>query len=164
MKAKKTDNKCRRIRTWLYELVCSRLSIEADWIQVHIASCPKCQRRLASVSKVNLALSIIKSHPHSLGLLMRANTKAVNVLKHSLRYSSKAQELKEALPEPSIFEKSRKYRSSIANAAVCFVILFLMKSGIFSYMQTFQSEGQKAVEIYYAHHLGDDLADEIFSA
>jgi hypothetical protein len=37
-----------------------------------------------------------------------------------------------------------------------------MKIGAFSSMNMFQGQGQKAIKIYYANHIGDDLADEIF--
>src|SRR4030042_5066513 len=95
---------CKRIRYWLYETLRNRFSFDADWVQNHIANCPKCQRRFASVSRVNLALSLVKSQPHKLDLLMRANTQAIGVLKHSLREAPKTQRLKTMQPEPKLLE------------------------------------------------------------
>jgi len=164
MKIKKADKKCKTIRTWLYKAITSRIGLNAEWVQNHVANCPRCQRRLASVGKVNLALSIIRSQPHNLDLLMRANTQAIGVLKHSLRNCPKAQKLKAILPEPKLFEKCRKYKNSIANTAACIAILFLMKTGVFSSMDKFQSEGQKTIRQYYASQVGEEMADEIFSA
>ena len=163
MKTKKTNKKCKRIRDWLYEAVNSRIGIEAAWVQDHITSCPRCQRRLASAGKVNLAISIIKSQPHKLDLLMRANTQAIGVLKHSLRNAPKAQKLKTMLPNPKLLEKCGKYKNSLANAAACIAILLLMKAGIFSSMDKLQSQSQRVVKQYYVTHAGQDLADEIFS-
>ena len=160
----KKDNKCRRIRAWLYKAISSRFALDADWVQNHIANCLRCQRRMASIGKVNLALSIIKSQPHKLDLLMRANAQAIGVLKHSLRQAPKARKLKEARPEPKLLERWSKYKHSAANAAACIAILFLMKTGVFSSMDKFQTEGQKAMRQYYACQVGQDLADEIFSA
>jgi hypothetical protein len=37
-----------------------------------------------------------------------------------------------------------------------------MKIGVFSSMDTFQSQGQKVIKQYYASRVGEDLADEIF--
>jgi len=159
-----SSNKCRRIRGWLYKAIINRFHLDADWIQNHIANCPRCNRRLVDVGKVNLALSAIKSQPHKLDLLKRANTQAVGVLKHSLREAPKAEKLRAMLPEPKLFEKCGKYAHSTANVAACITILLLMKIGIFSSMDTFQTQGQKAVEQYYASQVGEDLADEIFSA
>ena len=160
----KKDNKCRRIRAWLYKAINSRFGLDADWVQNHIANCMRCQRRMASIGKVNLAMSIIKSQPHKLDLLMRANTQAIGVLKHSLRQAPKARKLKEARPEPKLLERWSKYKHSAANAAACIAILFLMKIGVFSSMDKFQTEGQKVIRQYYAAQVGQDLADELFSA
>ena len=164
MKTKKANTQCKNIKTWLYDAVTSRFGLNADWVQNHIVNCPRCQRRLASAGKVHLALAIVKSQTHSLNLLMRANAKTIDVLKHSLRYCPKARKLKKMLPEPKLFERCGKYKHSLANTAACIAILLLMKTGVFSSMDKFQSEGQKVVKQYYASHLGQELTDEIFSA
>lgn len=164
MKTKQKNKKCKSIRDWLFKAISNHIGLNADWIQNHIANCPKCQRRLSLAGKVNLALSVIKSEPHKLDLLMRANAQAIGVLKHSLRDCAKARKLKRILPEPKLLEKCKKYKSSIANTAACLAILFLMKTGIFSSMDKFQSDGQKAAKQYYANNVGDELANEIFSA
>jgi hypothetical protein len=159
-----SSNKCRRIRAWLHNIISSHLGLDAHWIQNHIVNCPRCHRRLVSAGKVNLALSVMKSQPHKLDLLMRANTQAINVLKHSLRREPKAQKLRVMRPEPKLFERCSKYTHSTANVAACIAILLLMKIGIFSSMDKFQTQGQKVVEHYYASQVGEDLADEVFSA
>jgi len=158
------SNKCRRIRAWLHKAIINRLGLDANWVQNHIVNCPRCNRRLVNVGKVNLALSAMKSQPHELDLLMRANTQAIGVLKHSLRKTPKAQQLKVIQPEPKLFEKFSKYMHSATNVAACIAILLLMKVGIFSSMDKFQIQGQKVVEQYYVNQVGKDLADEVFSA
>ena len=164
METKKANKRCRIIRAWLYKAVSSHIGLNADWVQNHIVNCPRCQWRLASVGKVNLALSIIKSQPHNLDLLMRANAQAIGVLKHSLRNAPKAQKLKTMLPEPKLLERCGKYKHSLANTAACIAILLLMKISVFSSMDKFQTQGQKVVEQYYASQVGEELANEIFSA
>lgn len=164
MKVKTKIKDCRSIRVWLFNAVNNRIGLGADWVQNHIADCPKCQRRLAYVGKVNLALSIIKSQPHNLDLLMRANTQAIGVLQNSLRNVPKAQKLKAMLPEPKLLERCAKYKHSIANVAACITILFMMKIGIFSSMGKLQSQSQKIYKQYYATQGGEELANEIFSA
>ena len=162
MKNIKADNKCRRIRAWLYKAISSRIGPEADWVQNHIANCPRCQRRLASAGRVNLALSVIKSQPHNLDLLMRANAQAIGVLKHTLRNKPRAQELKAKLPEPKSIERCGKYGHSVANVAACAAILLLMKTGVFSSLDRFQTRGQSVMKQYYASRVGEDMADDIF--
>ena len=163
MTSMKLNNQCKRIRTWLYTAMSRRFGPEANWLHNHIMYCPRCQRRLVSCGKVNLALSFIKSQPHGLDLLMRANTQAIAVLKHSLRREPKAQKLERKLPEPNLLERCSHYGHSAANLAACIVILFLMKIGVFSSVNNLQTQGQKVIKQYYVNQVGEDLADEIFA-
>lgn len=156
------NNKCRRTRGWLSEAISRRFDPEAHWLQSHIANCPRCQSRFTSYGKVNLAISAIKSQPHNLDLLMCANEQTIGVLKHSLRRAKKAGKLKKVRPEPKFLEKYSRYSSSALNVAACMTILLLMKIGVFSSMNMFQSQGPKVIKKYYANRIGNDLADEIF--
>jgi hypothetical protein len=115
------------------------------------------------LGRVELAISLLKSQPHRLDLLMRANTQAIGVLKHSLRATTKAQLLRNIRPEPGIFERCAKYKRSFINAAACIAIAVLLKSGAFSSAQAFESQGRKAVEHYYASQAGEDIARDIFT-
>lgn len=158
----KTNDKCRRIRGWLYTVLDRHLGTDANWLNDHIIHCPRCQRRLASRGKVNLAISFIKNQPHNLDLLKRANAQAIGVLKHSLRHEPKAQKLKRKLPEPKLLERCSKYGNSLASLAACVLVILLMKIGVFSSMDNFQSRGQQVIKQYYTKQVGEDLADEIF--
>jgi hypothetical protein len=158
----KTNNKCRRIRARLYAAISKKFGPDANWLNEHIMRCPRCRQRLISCGKVNLALSFMKSQPHGLDLLMRANTQAVAVLKHSLRREPKAHELEKKLPEPKMLERCSKYGHSVANLAACIVILLLMKIGVFSSMDQFHNQGQRVMKQYYTRQVGEDLADEVF--
>ena len=162
MAVKKADNQFRSLRTWLYTAMNKHIGSEAGWTRNHIAHCPRCQRRLIASGKVHLVLSFIKAQPHGLDLLMRANEQAVSVLKHSLRRESEAQALKEKMPKPKPLEKYRKYGFSIGNLAACMAILFLMKVGVFSSMDSVHNQGRKVFEQYYVRNIGQDLADEVF--
>jgi hypothetical protein len=122
----------------------------------------KCKSVRTRLSEIINSYVGFKSHPHRLDLWMRANTQTIGVLKHSLRNVPKAQKLKRIKPEPSLIEKSRKYKSSIVNTAACLAVLFLMKTGVFSSMDKFQTGGTNAMKSYYAARLGTDIADEIF--
>ena len=163
MTVMKLNNQCRRIRIWLYAAMSRRFGPEASWLHNHIMYCPRCQYRLVSYGKVDLALSFMKSQPHGLDLLMRANTQAIAVLKHSLRREPKAQKLERKLPEPKLLEMCSHYGHFVANLAACIVILLLMKIGVFSSMNNLQTQSQKVIKQYYIKQVGADLADEIFA-
>jgi len=164
MKTINSDNKCRKLRAWLHNMIDSRLGRRAAWIQDHLATCPRCQRRLAAIAKVDLALAALRSQPHSLDLLAKANAQAIAVLRHSLQKAPKANRLRTAVPRPRLLETLSCYRDSAINLAACLLILLLMKLGVFSSMSNFQTEGRKVLNQYYSTQAGQDLADDVFSA
>ena len=161
MKNKETIN-CKDIRDRLGKIIASFVSFDAAWVQNHITNCPKCQRRFASVGRVYLAMSLLKSRPHCLDLFKQANIQTIGTLKHSLRQTSKADKLKTAQPEPKLVERLSPLKGSLANTAACIAILFFAKTGIFSSMEKFQADSQRTIEHYYQKQVGQDLSDEIF--
>ncbi len=156
------ENRCRRLRVWLYNFLARRFTLDWRWIQNHIADCPRCRRRIADLGRVDLAFSLLKSEPHSIDLLRRANAQAIGVLKRTLRSTAKAQQLRTIRPEPTFVEKCGRYKHALINAAACIVIALLMKSGTFFSADRLQRESRKAVEHYYAKQVGSDLASEVF--
>lgn len=155
-------NQCKRVRSWLFSVLNKRINLETGWLKNHIAHCPRCQQRFASISRVNLALSFIKSQPINLQLLKRANEQAISVLKHNLREAPKAHQLRQIQPEPKLLEKWSKYVQPVGNMAACAAILLLMKTGIFSSIDDVQTKGQKVIRQYYVSRVGEDLTDELF--
>lgn len=163
MRAIKVENYCRQLKGLINRFLVEKFMLDRRWVRNHIADCPRCQRRVMLLGKVELAISLLKSQPHRLDLLKRANTQAIGVLKHSLRTTTKARLLRNVCPEPGIFERCARYKRSFANAAACIAIAVLLKSGAFSSAQVFESKGRKAVEHYYASQAGEDIARDIFT-
>lgn len=162
MKKEKIKN-CKDIRNRLNKIIASFINFDAAWVQNHIVNCPKCQKRFASVGRVYLALSLLKSKPHQLDLLKQANIQTIDTLAHSVRGHHKAEKLKTTRPEPKFIEKLSPLKSSLANTAACVAILFFAKTGFFNSMEKFQVDSQKAIENYYEKQVGEDLSNEIFS-
>lgn len=160
----KVKNQCKRIRHKLSDAVIGKLTAHGGWVDSHIAKCPRCRARLQRIGDVEFALSIIKSQPQSLDLLAKANTQAVNVLKHSLREAPKADQLKQGHDHKEWYEKSGEYLVPLSKTAACLAIVLFMKMGIISSMNDFRKEGDSIVKHHYAKYLGDEYADEIFSA
>ena len=161
MKKLNIKNRCKQIRLRLGKALPALAN--SDWLQKHIANCPRCQARIAGLGKVHLVLSLLKSQPHSIDLLMNANSKAINVLKHGLRNSPKAAKLSNAYPHPSWLQRCAVYTQPLLNLAACIMIILLLKIGVFGSMETVQKESRGVVKQYYVKHLGQDYADEIFS-
>ncbi len=155
------DNMCGRIRRWLSEAVGSPPSLLARWLEKHLAECPKCRRRAIGYGRLSVAMSLIKAHAHRADLLMRANRRAVAMLRRPLRETTKAQALRHVLTKPSLRERLGKYTQSAVSAAACLLVLLLMRTGIFSSMTSLHDEGEQAVRQYYAKHLDQDMLDQI---
>jgi len=163
MNPREKKNLCKKLRLSLVRLLDNRFRLQTGWIQNHIANCPRCRARLIGYSRLEMAFGLLKSQPHSLELLQHANCQALSVLQHSLRQAPQAQFLREVLPKPKWYQRLLKYTHSLGNAAACLTILFLMRIGIFSSMNEFHREGEKAVKQYYRHYLGDtDMMDDMF--
>ncbi len=161
MKNKKTN--CKNIRDRLGKIIANYISFDAAWVQNHIVNCPKCQKRFASLGKVHLALSLLKSKPHRLDLLRNANIQTIDTLAHSVRGTTKADKLRIARSEPGLIERLSPLKGSLVNAAACIAILFFVKTGIFNSMEKFQTDSRKAIQNYYQKQVGSDLSGEIFS-
>ncbi len=153
---------CRKIRRRLADSAYRRLGPGASWVQRHVAGCPRCQRRLAALGKVDLALSVVKSQPHRLDLLMRANTAAVQMLSRQLREDAESRRLEQARPEPSFAERCGRHQNAVTNVAACLAILVLTKAGIFSSLDSANTHGQAVMKQYYTNQAGEDLAREVF--
>jgi hypothetical protein len=162
MKNKNTTT-CKDIRNRLSKILANFLSFDAVWVQNHIVNCPKCQRRFASVGKVYLAMSLLKSRPQNLDLLRNANIQTIDTLARSVRQTPKAGKLRIAQPEPRLIERLTPLKGSLANTAACIAILFFAKVGIFNSIEKFQADSRKAIENYYEKQVGQDLSNEIFS-
>lgn len=153
-----------RLRRRLVDAAHRRFGPEAPWVRRHAAHCPHCRRRLASLTRVDLALSIIKSQPHRLDLLTRANTAAIRMLSCQLRQTETAERLKQARPEPACADPYAGHQNAILNVAACLAILLLTKAGIFASLDKARTRGEAAMKHYYADRAGEDLAGEVFKS
>ena len=156
-----TENICRKFKLSISDFIAKTMSGNYELLANHIAGCPRCQKRLARMNKVFIAMDLIKAQPHKMDLLARANTKAINVLCHSLQNEPQAQQLKNAVPKIGFALRYSGPIHSIANLAACLAVLFLIKTGIFNSMQNFHNEGSKSISKYYENRLGADLYKEI---
>jgi anti-sigma factor RsiW len=167
-----SPSRCRLIRTrllgdgaghrWQVLLGKAGIDFETPWVHRHISTCPRCQRRFAHAARVQLALSLLRSRPMELGLLGKANAKAVSVLRRDTRVKPMALALRQATPGPTLFERVRQFRGALTQMAACMAIVTLGKIGMFSSIQKSQTLGLQAMHQYYADRAGQNLADEVY--
>lgn len=164
MRKSKIINKCRHIRDDMQKSILSRISLDKGWVANHIENCPRCQSRISSLGKVDLALSLMKSQTHTMDLMMRANEQTLKMLKHSLRDCPKADKLRMFTPRPNWVIRNSRHISSLLSTAACIAVVILLKVGIFSSMESAKVQGTETVKQYYAKHLDKDTINDIFTA
>lgn len=129
----------------------------------HIENCPRCRKRLRLENRVEIALMLIKTRPYKMGLLGKANEKALNMLSHKLRYAPRAEALRKSKSDISRLEKIYPLVEPFINATACLLILFMIKTGTCRSIESCREKGTQTIENYYANRLNDaDLFDEIF--
>ncbi|MCK4998366.1 MAG: hypothetical protein KAS23_02485 [Anaerohalosphaera sp.] len=128
----------------------------------HVSGCPRCQRRMAMVNRVELGLMLMKTQPLDIELLSQANNRTLDVLKHALRYAPKSVSLRNARSDTRRFEKMRPGLERVLNAAACLFIVIMIRSGVSNSLLDCKNQGQTAFENYYARNLDSQTYDEIF--
>jgi len=146
----------RRLGLWL--------GAESDWLWAHAATCPRCQRRLQRAGRVELALSLLRAEPHAVDLAARANVQAIGTLQRSLRNTPQSRALQRVRPVTFLSWPGWARLQPLAGAVACLLMILLIRGGLFHSVRTAQRCGRDAMHAYYAQRLGQDLADEIFTA
>ena len=155
-------NRCRQLRALLMQSAADRPP-RLGWLERHLAQCPRCQRRMLGFSRTGLALTLMKSQPHDLDLLARANQQALGVLSRQTRGLPAARRLANARPQARLWLRLSMPLRWTGNAAACLTILVLGRFGVLSSMQSIQDQGQKTMHHLYAKNAGDDIANDIFA-
>lgn len=155
-------NACKTIRQRLVGMADSVLNrMWGSYLRNHIHHCPKCAQRLVDLHRVEFAFLLLKSQPHRLDLLTRANTAALGVLKHQLRFAPRAEALRTANPEPHWTSRYSPGFEKMLNVAACLFIIVLVKCGTTSFLKDIYHDGSQIMHNYYAKNLGQDAADEL---
>ena len=164
MKRFNDKNQCRSMRNERCGVIRSVKMRLLERLSDHIAECPRCQRRLAMVNRVELGLMLMKTQPLEIGLLSRANNQALDVLKHSLRYAPKSAVLRNAKSDTNRLEKMRPGLERVMNAAACVFVVLMIKTGVSNSLLDYKQQGEAVIENYYARNLDSQMFDEIFPA
>ena len=162
MKLFNDNNKCRSARNERYGAIRSVKMRLLERLSEHIAECPRCQRRLAMVNRVELGLTLMNTQPLEIGLLSRANNRALDVLKHSLRYAPKSAFLRNAKTDTHRLEKIRPGLERALNAAACVFVVLMIKTGVSNSLLDYKEQAEVVIHNYYARNLDSQMFDEIF--
>jgi len=135
-----------------------------SYLRNHIEHCPRCSRRLMSLHRVEWAILMTKSQSHSSDLVARANTAALHMLKHGLRFAPKAEKLRAARPESSWLIRHSIGLEKVVNIAACLMVLAMIKFGTISFLKDVHQDGTKVMHNYYAKNLGQDMANDLMES
>lgn len=149
----------RQLQTGLWAKFRSRVM---EQLSDHVAHCPRCQKRLAIVNRVEVALMLVKTQPQTSGLLASANNRALNVLKHSLRHAPQADVLRDVKSDIHRLEKMRPVMERVMNIAACIFIVLMIKTGMTSSLLNYKAQGEAVIENYYAGNLDSQMFNELF--
>lgn len=158
----KHNNLCRQRRKvagGLFVSIQQKLTLR---LHEHIATCPRCRKRLVGIGRVELALQLLQTQPHSLTLLQQANLRALHMLRHRERFSQKADMLRQARPQPNWTQRNTKRLEKLLSMAACLMVIFLMKVGVFSSLRQIREDGQTAMRNYYARNLDEEMMGQLF--
>lgn len=162
MKTDRNKNQCRKVRknrSGLWNILKSGL---LERLSDHVAECPRCRERLAMIHRIELGLMLMKTQPLEDGLLSRANNRALEVLKHSLRYAPKSELLRNATSDISRLEKMRPGFERILNTAACLFVLVMIKTGTSNSLLGYRVQGKAVIHNYYARNLDSQTLSELF--
>jgi len=163
MKSDKHTKYCSKIRKSQAGLLSGLRSRVLKRLNDHVTHCPRCQRRLAIVNRVEIAMMLMKTQPQDIGLLARANSKALDMLKHSLRNAPQSAALRTMQVDQSRFEKIRPGLERALNVAACVFVVIMIKTGVSNSLLDYKKQGENVIHNYYARNLDSELFDALFT-
>ena len=145
----------RRLREWLTDLAADHVGISSR-LRRHVEQCPRCQRRLGRYARLGLAMQVLKSQPHPMGLLLSANRRTMAYLQRSVRELPAARRLQTQLPKASLWTRLSNVTRSTLSAAACLLVLLAARTNLLSSIDKAQQGSAQAAK--HLHGYIDDFA------
>ena len=161
-RSRSKNTKCSRGRRSLTALAHSTGDAMPNWLQRHLAACPRCRKRAVAMGRAAMGMLLVKTHVQPTDLLMHANQRATAVLSRRIRDLPSARKLRRARPAPSLAMRLTKYTQSIAHAAACLAAMVLLRMGLFQSASKLHDRSAEAIENYYTRQLDQDIVDDLF--
>jgi len=139
--------RCGRMRQWLTDFAVDRIDLPA-WMRRHIDQCPNCRRRTMRYARAGVALRLVRTQPHPMGLLLEANRRTITMLRRDVRELPQADALRTRLPRASWACRLSSITQSLTAAATCLLVLLAVRVGILSSITKAHDAGQQAMEQY----------------
>lgn len=145
----------RRLREWLTDLVADHMDLSPR-LRRHVEQCPRCQRRLGRYARVGLAMRVLRSQPHPMGLLLAANRRTIVHLQRSVRELPAARRLRTQLPKASLWTRMTNVTHSTLSAAACLLVLLAARTSVISSIDKAERGSEQAAK--HLHGYIDEFA------
>lgn len=149
-----TDGRCRTRRALLMRWIDKGGPVPERLLE-HAATCPKCRARIQRISRVSAGFTLLATQAAPIGLIGRANERALGMLARTLRATPKADQLRKAKPSVGIWPKIEGPLARTAGAAAAAMILLSLRTGINGSIERTTDLIQPLADLHYERHIDD---------
>jgi len=124
-------------------------------LAARLSRCESCWQWASRVARVQNALALLATEAAPVGLLGRANDKALRMLVRQLREGTKAEQLRTAKPNSSLWTRLEGPVSRQASAAAAAMIILALRAGINEGIDQVHDWAEPLAQAHYERHIDD---------
>jgi hypothetical protein len=122
----------------------------------HVLCCTKCHTWAKRVARVQWALAMLTSQAAPVGIIGRANEKALRMLARKLRDEAEVLKLSEAKPDPGVWPKLEGPLSRTAASAAAAMIILTLRAGVASGVEQTCQIVRPLADCHVERHIYDE--------
>lgn len=121
----------------------------------HVTACPACAAWAARVARVQGALTLLATGAAPVGILGRANDKALRMLTRRTRQDDQARELRGAKPPAKFWPTIEGPTSRAAATAAAAMVILSLNAAVADGMEQTRDMAQALADCHYERHIDD---------
>ena len=120
-----------------------------------LSKCEACWQWASRVARVQNALALLATEAAPVGLLGRANDKALRMLARQLREGTKAERLRRAKPNAPLWTRLEGPLTRQASAVAAAMIILALRAGINEGIDQVHDWAEPLAQTHYERHIDD---------
>jgi len=124
-------------------------------LAAHLSRCEPCWQWASRMARVQNALTMLATESAPVGLLGRANNKALRMLARQLREGKKAERLRTAKPDAPLWTRLEGPLTRQASAAAAAMIILALRAGINEGIDQVHDWAQPLAQTHFERHIDD---------
>lgn len=124
-------------------------------LATRLSKCDACWQWASRMVRVQNALALLATEAAPVGLLGRANNKALRMLVRQLREGAKAERLRTAKPNSSLWTRLEGPLTRQASAAAAAMIVLALRAGINEGIDQVHDWAEPLAQTHYERHIDD---------